>query len=185
MDLAYEKSFDLLLFDVKVPHKNGFDLLRELRAKKINTPAIFITSLSSIDDITIAYNAGCDDYLRKPFELKELHLRIQTLLKRNFTQRAIDKLSLGDELYFDLEGLALYKNAELIMLPKKELNLLKSLLSSPNEVIANEELFRVAWSFDEDYSEESLRTHIKNLRKFIGKERLINARGRGYMFVGS
>ena len=81
-------SFDLLLLDVNVPIKNGFQVLKEIRKDGNNTPAIYITSLNSVDSLEQGYSSGCDDYIRKPFELKELLIRIQTILKREFSQKS-------------------------------------------------------------------------------------------------
>jgi DNA-binding response OmpR family regulator len=75
-DLAYEKQIDLMLLDIKVPHQDGFDFLQTLREKGVQTPAIFITSLNSVDDVTRGFDIGCDDYIRKPFALKELQVRV-------------------------------------------------------------------------------------------------------------
>ena len=83
----YENRFDLLLLDVNVPIKNGFQVLKEIRKDGNNTPAIYITSLNSVDSLEQGYSSGCDDYIRKPFELKELLIRIQTILKREFSQK--------------------------------------------------------------------------------------------------
>lgn len=181
--ITYEQSFDILLLDIKVPYKNGFDLLSDLRAQNNVTPAIFITSLSSIDDLSKAYDIGCDDYLRKPFELKELQLRIQTLLKRNFSKRLIEKITIFDDFSFDLKNNKFYKNDQEIFLQKKESKILKLLLVKRGELVLNEEIAKGAWAFDEDFSEESLRTHIKNLRKLLGKEKIANIRGQGYALV--
>jgi len=83
-DLAYEKQIDLMLLDVKVPHLSGFEFLKKLRSEGKETPAIFITSLHGIDDVEKGFTLGCDDYIRKPFALKELSVRIESLLKRQF-----------------------------------------------------------------------------------------------------
>jgi len=80
----YENSFDLLLLDVNVPIKNGFQVLKEIIKDGNNTPAIYITSLNSVDSLEQGYSSGCDDYIRKPFEIKELLLRVQTLIKKSF-----------------------------------------------------------------------------------------------------
>ena len=84
----YENCFDLLLLDVNVPNKNGFEVLKEVRKENKSTPAIFITSLNSMDSLEQGYSSGCDDYIRKPFELKELLIRIQTILKREFSHKS-------------------------------------------------------------------------------------------------
>lgn len=183
-DKIYEQHFDLFLFDVKVPIKNGFDVLAELRNQHNFTPTIFITSLSSIDDLSTAYSMGCDDYLRKPFELKELQLRIQTLIKRNFTKITQDnKVQIFKDLSFDIVNFKLISNDGETILPNKEAKILKLLLSKRGNIVSNDDLFKTAWIFDEDYSEESLRTHIKMLRRLIGKDNIVNFRGQGYMLV--
>ena len=83
----YESKYDLLLLDVNTPGINGFDLLRESREEGIVAPAIFITSMDSVDDLEKGFESGCDDYIRKPFALKELYIRVETLLKRGFSMK--------------------------------------------------------------------------------------------------
>ncbi|HHD72966.1 MAG TPA: response regulator transcription factor, partial [Epsilonproteobacteria bacterium] len=86
-DLLYETHVDLMLLDIKVPYQNGFDLLSELREEGNTTPAIFITSLHSVEDVTRGFDVGGDDYIRKPFALKELLVRIESQLKRRYGTR--------------------------------------------------------------------------------------------------
>ena len=83
-DILYEHSVDLMLLDIKVPYQNGFDFLSEVRQEGNDSPAIFITSLNAVDDVTRGFDVGCDDYIRKPFALKELLARVQVLIKRHF-----------------------------------------------------------------------------------------------------
>ncbi len=178
----YEHSFDIFLFDVKVPFKNGFDILNELRNDNNFTPTIFITSLSSIEDLSKAYTIGCDDYLRKPFELEELKFRIQTLLKRNLIQRiATDKVHIFDDIYFEFQKNKLSSKDSSTILTPKESKILKALLKNRNEIVSNDILFKTAWDYNDEYSEESLRTHIKALRKLLGKDKILNFRAQGYM----
>ncbi|MDD5405417.1 MAG: response regulator transcription factor [Sulfurovaceae bacterium] len=182
-DIIYENAFDIFLFDVKVPIQNGFDILKELRKTGIDTPTIFITSLFGINDVSTAFEIGCDDYLRKPFELQELYLRINSILKRNF-DKYNQQIEISHIVSFDFKnGKLLMKDAEEIILQAKEANILKTLLQNSNNIVTNEILIKSAWSFDETATEDSLRTHIKNLRKYIGKEYIQNIRGRGYMLV--
>lgn len=185
IEKSYEQSFDIYLFDVKVPGKNGFDVLKELRAQNQNVPTIFITSLASIEDLSFGFSIGCDDYLRKPFELKELEIRIKTLLKRNFQKRVEEKIHITDSIWFDIHSNKLINTETEIPLSKKELQILKTLLLNRGEVVTNEKLFLMAWSFSEEYSEESLRTHIKNLRKYLHKDAIKNIRGQGYTIASS
>lgn len=185
LDAGYEKVFDLFLFDVKVPLANGFDVLSSLRKASRQVPAIFITSLGSIEDISTAYESGCDDYLKKPFELKELELRIKALIKRSSGMPNEEPLMIREGLYFDpKQGKILHDSQETI-LPKKEARLLKILISRPGEVISTQTLLESAWDYQEDATEESLRTHIKILRKYLGKETILNIRGQGYCIAQS
>jgi len=80
----YESQYDLLLLDINVPGINGLDLLNESRKEGVSTPAIYITSMDTVDDLERGFKSGCDDYIRKPFALKELQIRVDTLLKRDF-----------------------------------------------------------------------------------------------------
>lgn len=180
LDLAYEQSFDLFLLDVKVPMGDGFTLLQSLRDAGKDTPAIFLTSLASIDDISRGYEAGCDDYLKKPFELKELLFRIQTLLRRRFSHRSDDLLSIHDSAAFDVASLKLYIQNQPISLPNKEAKLLKLLLQHKGAVLSQQQIFEELWEYGEEPSEMSLRVYVKNLRKHLGKEAIETVKHAGY-----
>lgn len=185
INLSYEKLFDLFLLDVKVPFCNGFDVLRELRKNHKDSPAIFITSLRGIDDLSNAYDAGCDDYLKKPFELKELELRIKALIKRSTLIKIDTPIKINKDVSFDLKAGRLTANGQEIILPRKEAKILKVLLSYPNEIVSSQTLIEAAWDFEEEPTDENLRTHIKNLRKYLGKETIQNIRGQGYQIAQS
>lgn len=102
LNLAYENDFDLWIFDVKVIGGNGFELLEELRNANKLTSCIFTTSLNDIKDLNKGFLSGCDDYLKKPFELAELLLRINNLIKRNYAYKTNQMEDLGDNLSFDI-----------------------------------------------------------------------------------
>ncbi len=184
LDLAYEKNFDLWILDVKVPLGDGFSLLKELRKSGKNTPAIFLTSLNTADDLKEGFEAGCDDYIKKPFELSELSLRIENILKRAFTHKNEDYEDLGQGFKFTLNSQILSQNDKPINLPSKETKLLMILLKHKNKFISIEKIFDELWEYDEEPSELSLRAYVKNLRRLLGKDRIINQRGRGYCYVG-
>lgn len=185
LDRGYEKTFDLFLLDVKVPYYSGFDVLRELRLRHKNTPAIFITSLGGLDDLSLAYEVGCDDYLKKPFELKELELRIKALLRRTSGMLSETIITLRKSLTFDTLSGRLTTPENSFILPKKEAKIFKLLLSTPNVMVTIQALIESAWDFNEEVTEENLRTHIKNLRKYVGKETIQNIRGQGYLIEKS
>jgi DNA-binding response OmpR family regulator len=183
VDKAYEEHFDAFIFDVKVPSKNGFSVLKELREKKQEVPAIFITSLSSIDDLSNGYSSGCDDYLKKPFELKELQLRLQKLIKKSFSLNNDDKIILNENWSFTpSSGKLIGVNTEQF-LTKKETKILNTLISHKGKMVLHEQIINEAWEYNEEATEESLRTYIKKLRKILGKEMILNIRKQGYMIV--
>ena len=177
----YENSFDLLLLDVNVPNKNGFEVLKEIRKEKNSVPAIFTTSLNSMDSLEEGYLSGCDDYIRKPFELKELLFRAQTILKREFSSKN-DLINITPEITFNSISNELKQNDEEIKLNLKELKLLKFFLQHPNELLIHDRIYDYVWDYDEEYSDNSLRTYIKNLRKILGKDKIVSHKKLGYRF---
>jgi len=185
MDKIYEGRFDILLLDVKVPFMNGFDLLSKLRRDGNETPAIFLTSLNSMEDLSKAFESGCDDYLKKPFELKELLLRVKTISKRVFYHKADEKIELGGDVFFDISSSKITKDGEMVALSKKESLILKLLVKNRGKIVTPQMIFENAWDYEDEPSEMSLRTYIKNIRKIIGKELIQNARGQGYMIATS
>jgi len=179
----YEEKFDLLLLDVNVPSLNGFELLENLRKEKINTPVIFITSLNSMDSFEKGFNLGCDDYIRKPFELKELLIRIESILKRGYFHSVDTKVNIVDDIYFDTSTNLLFKNDEEIKINNKETKLLKLFLQNQDQILSHEQIYEYVWDYDEQSSDFSLRTYIKNMRKIFGKERIISVKKLGYRFT--
>jgi DNA-binding response OmpR family regulator len=181
-ELVYEKHIDLMLFDVKVPHQNGFDFLHDLRSRKIQTPAIFITSLNSVEDVTRGFDTGCDDYIRKPFALKELLVRIESLIRRRYGTHD-QKIDLGDGVYFDIKESLLLQDDKRISLKAKEAKLLTLFLKRPLELLTYETIFEALWEYGEEPSHGSLRTYIKTLRTIVGKQRIETVKHIGYRFV--
>ncbi|TKX32779.1 two-component system response regulator DccR [Campylobacter aviculae] len=182
LELAYEKHFDLWILDVKVPLGDGFSLLKELRECGKQTPAIFMTSLNTVDDLKEGFESGCDDYIKKPFELAELSIRIQSLLKRAFSHKNEDYEDLGNGFKFSFTSQILYHFDKALSLPGKEIKLLSLLLKNKNNFLSSEQIFEELWEYGEEPSELSLRAYVKNLRKLLGKEKIINQRGRGYRY---
>ena len=178
----YEHNFDLLLLDVNVPNKNGFEVLKEVRAQNKKVPAIFITSLNSMDSLEEGFSSGCDDYIRKPFELKELLLRVQTILKREFANNKNELINITENITFNSISNELRDEGVEIKLNLKELKLLKLFLQHPNELLVHERIYDYVWDYDEEYSDNSLRTYIKNLRKVLGKDKIVSLKKLGYRF---
>ena len=183
LDTAYERNFDILILDVKLPKGDGFSLLRELRRLGDDTPAIFTTSLNALQDLEIGYKSGCDDYLKKPYELKELLLRIQILLKRKFSHVNDEFIELNDGYKFYPSSKTLRQNGQIVNLSNKESELLALFLENKNALLSKETIFEKIWNYGEEPSELSLRVYVKNLRRILGKDAIINRRGDGYIYV--
>jgi len=179
----YESKYDLLLLDVNTPGINGFELLKEARVSKVLAPAIFITSLDSVDDLEKGYESGCDDYIRKPFVLKELKIRVETLLKRGFFHEAKEMIEISKTIAYDIENNELIIDEKVISLGHKESKLLKLFMKNNGTVIEHERIYEHLWDYDEEPSDTALRTYIKNLRKIIGKEKIVSIKKQGYKFI--
>jgi two-component system OmpR family response regulator len=182
-DAMFEHHFDLFLLDVNVPSLNGFDLLSKVRKEGNTTPAIFLTSLNAIENVEEGYESGCDDYVRKPFALKELLFRIESILKREFFHSPKSTLSLSESVVFDTNTNTLLVDNQPVQLQKKEAILLKLFLQKPNEIITHAFIMSHVWEYEEEGSDDALRTYIKNLRKIIGKDRIVNLKKLGYKFT--
>ena len=182
-DAIYENNFDLLLLDVNVPDMNGFEILKNVREQGITTPAIFITSLNSMTDVENGYNSGCDDYIRKPFALKELKLRVETILKRDFFHNDNSKVEIDTNIYYDTHSDLLTIDSQEIQLNNKDAKLLKLFLKNKDNLITHETIYATLWEYGEDISESALRTYIKNLRKHLGKEKIVSIKKLGYRFT--
>jgi len=182
-DMLYEKRYDLLLLDVNTPGMNGFEVLKEVRSNGVQTPAIYITSLNSIDDLEKGFDSGCDDYIRKPFALKELLIRVETLLKREFFHEVKDTIKLTDHIEYNVINNELIIDNKSINIGNKESKLLKLFMQHKGEIISHESIYDYLWSYDEEPSDTALRTYIKNLRKVIGKESIESIKKQGYKFT--
>ena len=179
-ELIYSQKFDLFLFDVNVPNINGFDLLKNARQNDIKTPTIFLTSLNMVDDLEKGFESGCDDYVKKPIELKELDIRINNI-KRLFKISPENILKLSKNIYFDSINLLIKKNEQEQALTKKECEILLYLINKETTV-SIEELSTNIWSYEDSPSASTVRTYIKTLRKILGEKFITNIRGVGYRF---
>jgi len=181
-EIMYEKHIDLMLLDVKVPYLSGFEFLKNARDEGNTIPAIFITSLNSVKNVTEGFDSGCDDYIRKPFALKELLVRVESLLKRSYGSYN-ERIELGEGLWFDTRSLLLMRGSQRVALKTKELKLLALFLQYPNELLEYEKIFEALWEYEEEPSSGSLRAYIKTLRAEIGKEKIETVKNIGYRFV--
>lgn len=180
-ELIYEESFDLLLFDVNIPNITGFELLKNIRQNNINIPIIFITSRHTADDVKIGFNSGCDDYIKKPFELSELQLRIENIKRL----RQIDnhgQIKIDNDTFYNYEKKVIIRNNEEFNLSKIETKILEYFLKNKNKTISIDEISVNNWVYDEMPESTTIRTYIKNLRKKLNDETITTLKGIGYRF---
>lgn len=178
---CYEHKFDLYLLDVKVPDMNGFDFLKELRSAGDRTPAIFVTSLNDQESLAKGFMLGGDDYIKKPFDLEEVLLRIKALLAR--AKGIVDDWLSIDEAYkLNLARKRLFCNKEELDINLKDFELLYLLVKERGNVVTKEMIHERLWSSSEEINEGSIRVYINNLKKIFGKEVIVNIRGIGYRF---
>ncbi len=182
LNAMYESNFDVVLLDIKLPKMNGFDVAREIR-RNFSTPIIFITSLDGETNVVKAFLNGGDDYIRKPFSLRELKVRIDAILRRVYGSKE-SLIRISDDVEFNLEKLELYKNGERVKLKTKELKLLKLFLQNKGKVLSKGVIFDNIYDYDEEPNEYSLRTFINNLRRVIGKDKIETVKNTGYRYVG-
>ena len=181
LDTIYDESFDLLLLDVGVPSLDGFAVLKHIREAKIDTSAIFITSLNTTDDLEKGFDIGCDDYIKKPFELKELEIRIKHIKKIKHIDSS-DVVNLCVNIQYDFLNHKIIKENQSFVLSNKEAKILEYFIKHKNRIISIEELVSNIWTYDETPSNATIRTYIKNLRKTVGDEIIQTIKGIGYRF---
>ena len=185
-DEALTENYDLILLDVMLPGKNGFEILRYLRNQKIKTPIIMLTAKSEIDDKLNGLEHGADDYITKPFAMRELIARIKAVLKRTNNIENTDYLEYGD-LVLDLKNAKLMCNNNEIQISGKELELLEQLLINKNQISqisSRESLAEKIWGYESDSEYNNVEVYITFVRrklKLIDSKVTIKAiRGVGY-----
>lgn len=180
IDMAYEKEFDIVLLDVKLPCADGFQVAREIRNSK-NTPIIFLTSLNGEKDIEKGFTSGGDDYITKPFSLNELLLRINAILRRVYKNE--NSINITENIKFNTENLTLLKDNKPIHLTEKEVRLISLFLQNQNKIVSKEEIFDTIYEYEKKPNEASLRVFINKLRNIIGKEKIQTVKNIGYQYV--
>lgn len=181
-ELIYEELYDLLIFDVNVPSLNGFALLEKLRNNNINIPTIFITSLNTIEDLQTGFKVGCDDYIKKPFELAELSIRINNIKKLKQIDSEM-KVNITDKMIYNFSTNIISGNNSSFQLSKIESKVFEYFLRNKNRTLSIEEISINNWAYDEMPEPTTVRTYIKNLRKILGNTMIINIKGIGYKLI--
>ncbi|RBQ29543.1 response regulator transcription factor [Aliarcobacter vitoriensis] len=170
-------GYDLLILDVNVPTIDGFELLNELNHKKIHIPTIFISAQIDIEDITKAYELGCREYIKKPFHLGELGIKINQILKKE--QNNTSHIRFSENYSYSKDKQTLYFNGEPQNLTKKQLEIIHILALNIN-MIVDFERFRVDVWDAENIDNPTIRAEISRLKKALKEDFIKNIRGLGY-----
>ncbi len=186
-----KSDFDLVILDVMLPEINGFDVCEQIRTENTQVPIIFLTAKSSGSDRIQGLKLGADDYLTKPFNLEELLLRVQILLRRNNTsvaEKALELYTFGDNeinfITYEIKGV----NQQKTHITKREIALLKLLIKRTGEVVSREEILNEVWGADVFPTSRTIDNYILAFRKYFEKnqkelQHFHSIRGVGYKFT--
>lgn len=189
MELALKNQYDLLILDWMLPHKSGLEICREVRSHSLSTPVLFLTAKDTIDDRVDGLDAGADDYLVKPFELRELLARVRALLRRGTSENnTSDRLKVAN-LELDVENQLAYRGGKAIDLSEKEIKLLQYFMEHRDRLLTHEEIYSYLWQAEEQPSSNVLAALVRLLRRKVeikGETQLIHTvYGKGYRFGNS
>ncbi len=173
-----EMPYDLLILDINVPYVDGLTLFEDILKKKIQVHTIFISAVIDIDDISRAFDLGCHDYLKKPFHLKELELRIDKLLQSSYIPQT--HLRLSPNYSLDLENELLTFHGETQTLSERHLKIIILLANNRNRVVDYRLFQEYAWDTKE-VEVPTIRTEINRLKKLLKEDLIVNIRNMGYM----
>lgn len=177
-------KIDLMIVDVMMPKKDGYELVQELREANYTLPILMVTAKDTYPDKKKGFDLGVDDYMTKPIDMDELILRVNALFRRS--KIFVDKEIVLGELTLDLNNLEVKTISNSVLLPKKEFYLLYKLLSYPNKIFTRQELMDDIWGYDSEADERTVDVHIKRLREKFKEYKefeIVTIRGLGYKGV--
>jgi DNA-binding response OmpR family regulator len=194
VDLARSQEPHLILLDIRLPDMSGFDVCRKLRAEGKRQPILMLTALDEETDRVLGLELGADDYVVKPYSLREVISRIRALLRRAYGELAApyggEQLAFGD-VVLDLERLQVRHGGQLVYLTPTEFRLLHHLVSNPDRPFSRSELIEAVWGYDSEVSQDrTVDVHIRHLRQKLEEDPahpcwLVTVRGTGYKFERS
>ncbi len=179
---------DICLFDVMLPGKDGFTIAEEIRMVNKEIPIIFLTAKSQTEDVIKGFQKGCNDYIRKPFSMEELIVRIQALLNKpgfSASEANNEPLQIGQYKFFPAKQ-ELIIGAETIKLTGREADLLVILVKNRNQLSEKKMLLMKLWGDDSFFNNRSMDVFVTKLRKYLSKDAsvsILNIRGMGYKLV--
>ena len=188
LKMLEEQAIDLIILDVMLPNMSGFDLCRTLRSRGIRTPIIMLTARGEEKDRVLGLDMGADDYLTKPFSIRELLARIKAVLRRTDAPGAdVERFTFG-EVELDFQRFEARVGDEQIHLSPKEFTLLKFLIQNEGRVVPRNELLDSVWGYDAFPSTRTIDNHVAGLRAKLEidpahPQHILTVHGVGYKFV--
>jgi two-component system, OmpR family, alkaline phosphatase synthesis response regulator PhoP len=185
---AMNGKFDLVILDIMLPRKTGFEVCRELRQKGIDTAILMLTAKTQVVDRVVGLKLGADDYLTKPFDPAELLARVEALLRRVQKENRIPVQSFTfADIEIDFERAMLLKRGQPVTLASKEMQLLRYLVDNRGRVVPREELLQNVWEYSSDVSSRTIDVHVAWLRQKLednpqNPKHIHTIRGKGYRF---
>lgn len=161
---AEQNIYDVIILDLMMPEMNGYQVLKELRKRKVETPVLILTAKDGIDDKIQGFEVGADDYLVKPFHREELIMRLKALLKRNHSGFMENQISYR-QLILNLQSKTAKVEEEALVLNGKEFDLLEYFIQNPEIIVTKEQIFDRIWGFDSETSISVVEVYMSNLRK--------------------
>ena len=184
-DLFNSQPFDLAILDINLPGMNGYDLCKEIRSHNQQIPLMMLTALNAIDDKIEGFDAGADDYVVKPFDFKELLVRMRALLKRLRQAAPHTHLLKVSDLQMNLDSKEVMRHGKAISLTAKEFQLLEYLVKNKNKVVSRADIALNVWDIDFDTKTNVIDVYVTFLRKKLDRDfdnKLIHTQvGMGYM----
>lgn len=181
-----QNIYDVIILDIMMPYKNGYEVLAELRKKKIYTPVLILTAKDSLNDKLKGFDVGADDYLVKPFEKDELLARISAMIRRNNRSFYQNELVFLD-IKLNLDTRKAYIKDKEITLQGKQFDMLEYLINYKNKIITKDQIFDKIWGFDSETSTSVVEVYASGIRKELkkyGYDKYIKTiRGGGYMLT--
>ena len=188
LQFGVEEQFDLILLDVMLPGVDGFTICKEIRQKKPNQGIIMITAKGSEDDIVTGFKAGADDYIPKPFSLREVMVRVEAVLRRSGKNLGDQEINFSDIL-FDGQNLKARSKGQEVELTRREMDIVVYLHRHQDRIVSKKELLIEVWHYaDADIETRTIDIHMLKLRKKIGglvgdRPFIETIRGEGYRLV--
>ena len=187
--LASGEYFDLLILDVGLPKKNGFDLLRDLRQREIRTPAIMLTARGQVVDKILGLKLGADDYLTKPFDTGELLARIEAILRRVPADAPTSDVYVFGDVRVDSRRAVVTRAGEPVEMTAREYQLLRFLIEHREVILSRDELLDKVWGYDAMPATRTVDVHVGLLRQKLEPtprlpQYILTVHGLGYKFVG-